>query len=117
MAKDPISRRDFLQDSAAATALVAAAGIPTGSDAAQRTRGDFASNWQQSLDRVWLGPEYWANPMQDWRVANGRIECIKAAPNRNVHILTRQLGEQPGDLEMSVRIGRIGGAKLADGKG
>src|SRR4051812_14657623 len=117
MKNEQVSRRDFLQDSAAATAVVAAAAISTSSDAAQRTRGDFASNWANSPDRVWLGPEYWANPLQDWRVAGGRIECIKAAANRNVHILTRQLGEQQGDVEMGVRIGRIGGGKLSNGKG
>src|SRR5262249_33287938 len=64
----------------------------------------------------------------DWRVANSRIECLTAAPNRNVHLLTRQLGDQPGDLAMSVKIGRLGGnasavgnallgVPLADGKG
>src|SRR6266436_8212526 len=118
MVPDQINRRDFLQESAAAAAAVAAAStIPAGASAAQRTRGDFASNWDQSPDRVWLGLEYWANPLQDWRVAGGRIECIKAAANRNVHLLTRQLGEQPGDLQMGVRIGRVDGGKLSGGKG
>src|SRR4029079_9268952 len=41
--------------------------------------------------------------------------CINAASNRNVHVLTRQLGEQPGDLAMSVRIGRIGVTRLDSG--
>src|SRR5437763_9437170 len=99
MVPDQITRRDFLQESAATAAVAAASAIPAGASAAQRTRGDFASNWDQSPDRVWLGPEYWANPLQDWRVAGGRIECIKAAANRNVHLLTRQLGEQPGRLQ------------------
>lgn len=120
------TRRDFLQD----TALVAAiAAIPTTTQAAANSN-DFASQWDKSFDRVWLGPEYWANPLQDWRIAGGRIECITAAANRNVHLLTRQLSEQPGTLEMSVKIGRLGamanagavgnalrGVPLADGKG
>ena len=75
----------------------------------------FASRWQRAHDRVWLGPEYWANPLQDWRVAGGRIECVKAAPDRNVHLLTRQLGDRPGDLRMSVRVGRVGGGALVRG--
>jgi phosphodiesterase/alkaline phosphatase D-like protein len=45
--------------------------------------------------------------MQDWRVANGRIECTNAAPDRNVHLLTRYLGDRKGTLDISVRIGRI----------
>ena len=114
---EKLSRRDFLQETAVATAAVAGvSGLPA-SAAAAAAPSDFASQWDQAPDRVWLGAEYWANPLQDWRVAGGRIECIKAAANRNVHLLTRQLGEQPGDLKMSVRIGRVGGGKLSDGKG
>src|SRR6476661_8496580 len=112
---DRITRRDFLQDAAATTAVVAVAGVPAGAAAAQAA-AEFASRWDKSPDRVWLGPEYWANPLQDWRIAGGRIECINAASNRNVHVLTRQLGEQPGDLAMSVRIGRLGGPRLDSGK-
>jgi alkaline phosphatase D len=42
-----------------------------------------------------------------------RIECVNAAPDRQVHVLTRQLGKQKGTLTMSVRVGRVGGGKLA----
>lgn len=58
----------------------------------------------------------WANPLQDWRVANGRAECVTAAADRNIHVLTRQLADRPGDVRMSVRVGRVGGGALA-GKG
>ncbi|MBW8884428.1 MAG: alkaline phosphatase D family protein, partial [Planctomycetia bacterium] len=37
--------------------------------------------------------------------------------NRNVHLLTRQLGEQIGSLTMSATIGRLGDHQLGDGKG
>src|SRR5947207_1662659 len=109
------SRREFLQDTAVATAIVAAGAA--GPAVAAADSNEFASQWSKSPDRVWLGAEYWANPLQDWRVAGGRIECINAAPNRSVHLLTRQLGEQPGDIAMSVKIGRVGGGKLGEGKG
>src|SRR5262245_57550054 len=114
---DRLSRREFLHETAATTAIVAAASALPNNAAGAAAVSDFASRWDQTPDRVWLGAEYWANPLQDWRIAGGRIECIKAAPNRNVHLLTRQLGEQPGDLQMSVRIGRVGGGKISDGKG
>jgi len=67
-------------------------------------------------DRVWIGAEYWTNPLQDWRLANGRAECTKAAPNRHVHLLTWSLGDKPGTLETSVMLGRIDG-KFAGGAG
>lgn len=69
------------------------------------TGEDFRSDWEQQHDRVWIGPEYWANPMEDWRLRDGRLECIRSGPNRSVHLLTHQLGEQDGTLEMSVIVG------------
>ena len=112
---DRRTRREFLQESAAAgAALTVAAAMPA---AGQQPAGEFASRWGEALDRVWLGAEYWANPLQDWRIAGGRIECVNAAINRNVHLLTRDLGEQPGTLAMSVRIGRVAGGALGGGNG
>ncbi|MEY4816598.1 MAG: hypothetical protein RLZZ162_3671, partial [Verrucomicrobiota bacterium] len=111
-----LNRRDFLQRSAAlaATSLLASrlsphlhAGEPAGA---------FRSSWDRARDGIWLGPEYWANPLQDWQVANQRIECVNAAADRNVHLLTRQLSSRPGTLELRVRIGRADGPTLA-GKG
>ena len=121
---DSISRRSFLQDAAAVSTGVAAAGELTGNADANAQQGDtrnrvatLASNWNNQFDRVWLGPEYWANPLQDWRLANGRIECTKAAPNRNVHLLARHVGKSTSEVRMSVRIGRVEGERLDAGKG
>ncbi len=69
--------------------------------------GEFHSAWPKDVKRVWVGPEYWANRLQDWRISDGRLECITSGSNRNVHLLTRQLGKQQGNLEMSVRLGRL----------
>jgi len=59
-------------------------------------------------DRVWLGEQYWANPMEDWRVAGGRTECLRGGPNRNVALLTHALTGRPAGFEMSVRLGKLG---------
>jgi len=109
------TRREFLHESAAVAATALAANAAVAAPAEKST--DFASRWEQSFDRVWLGPEYWANPLQDWHIRDGRIECINAAINRNVHLLTRDLGEQAGELRMSVTIGRLGGGAVGDGQG
>lgn len=117
--RDDITRRAFIQETSALAAGLAVSGsmtIPASAAEAEKD-ASFTSRWNQTPDRVWLGEEYWANPLQDWHVAGGRIECVRAAPNRNVHLLTRQLAERPGDLQMSVRIGRVGGGALAGGKG
>jgi alkaline phosphatase D len=107
MSKARLSRRRFIANSAslAATSVVA----PLLRVHAAQPAAEFRSNWQECPDRVWLGPEYWANPLQDWQITNGRIECTNAAPDRNVHVLTRALGEGKGTIEMSVRVGRVGG--------
>ncbi len=113
-----VTRRRFIAQSSATAAgvAVAAQALPWFKAHAATPAGEFKSRWDQSPDRVWLGSEFWANPLQDWRVAGGRIECVNAAPDRNVHVLTRQLGAQKGNLQMTVRVGRVGGGKLP-GKG
>lgn len=67
----------------------------------------FRSDWPSQHDRVWIGPEYWANPMEDWRLEEGRIVCYRGGPGRNVHLLTRRLSPRPGAFEMSVVVGRV----------
>lgn len=110
----PTSRRQFIAES---TALAAGSLLPT-STSALSAPALFGSQWKNDLDRVWLGEQFWANPMQDWQVREGRAECIAAKPNRNVHVLTCELADRKGDLKMSVTIGRVGGGKLSgDGKG
>jgi alkaline phosphatase D len=58
------------------------------------------------LRRVWLGPEYWANRLQDWQAEGGRILCIadKAGEElRTVALLTRELkGEGAASLAAEV---------------
>lgn len=95
-----------------ATPLVPLLGV----NAAQPTP-EFRSEWDACPDRVWLGQDYWANPLQDWQIAKGRIECTNAAADRNVHVLTRHLGERQGTLDMRVRVGRVEGGTLGTGKG
>jgi phosphodiesterase/alkaline phosphatase D-like protein len=114
-----LTRRRFIARSAslAAGSVVATPLAPLLRVDAAQPAPEFQSGWDACHDRVWLGPEYWANPLQDWQIANGRIECTNAAPDRNVHVLTRQLGERKGDLAMSVRVGRVDGGALAAGKG
>ncbi|MCC7387207.1 MAG: hypothetical protein IT431_00415 [Phycisphaerales bacterium] len=61
-------------------------------------------------DRVWLGREFWANRLQDWRVAGRRLECVetrKNLPMRTAQLLTAALGETPGQAEISVKLGPL----------
>ncbi len=81
--------------------------IGRGSSAGQNF---FRSQWPDDVDRAWVGPEYWANRLQDWRLSNGRLECTQGSsekPARTLHLLTRRLGKEPGDFFLNVRAGLI----------
>src|SRR2546422_208898 len=34
---------------------------------------------QEGVTRTWLGAEFWANRLQDWRLHQGRMECLTGA--------------------------------------
>ncbi|MCA9075609.1 MAG: alkaline phosphatase D family protein [Planctomycetaceae bacterium] len=72
---------------------------------------EFTSDWHLQPDRIWIGPQYWANPMEDWRIHNGRLECMSPDSNRNVHLLGHRLGEDDGTFEMSVTVGLQDGSE------
>lgn len=67
-------------------------------------RVNFKSNWQNWPDMKWVGPEYWANPLQDWVLKNGKVMCKVSQPNRNLHLLTFQKPMGLEVLETSVTI-------------
>jgi alkaline phosphatase D len=67
--------------------------------------GEFSSDFKNTHDRVWLGEEYWANPMEDWAIENGRAVCLRGGTNRNIHLLTYGLSEKGKAFSASVRLG------------
>ncbi|MDO8540510.1 MAG: alkaline phosphatase D family protein [Opitutaceae bacterium] len=106
------TRRRFLSQSVTlALGSCVAAKVPAASAAARGA--EFRSGWPRCPDRVWLGSEYWANPMQDWRVASGRVECTNPAGDRNVHLLVRELASTAGTIDVRVRLGRVAAKSLA----
>jgi hypothetical protein len=111
------TRRTFLRAVAGGAVGTALPLDPTRLPAAPAE--EFISAWPKDAERVWVGPEYWANRLQDWRLHAGRLECVQggaAAPVRTVHLLTRRLGPGDGDLKLAVRTGLIdaGAAVTAD---
>ena len=77
----------------------------------------FRSDWDSAPDRPWIGSHYWSNPLQDWRVQDGRLENIGSGGDRNVFLLTREISDREGTLEMRVRLGRLdpSAGSLGDG--
>lgn len=67
----------------------------------------FRSAFESTLDGMFVGPEYWANRLHDWRVEDGFAECTAAAPRlsmRTLHLLSHRIEETRGDFEMSVEL-------------
>ncbi len=62
------------------------------------------------VTRTWLGRNFWANRLQDWRLHEGRFECLAGESGsdvRTIAILTREIvaGAKPGYLQ--VRAGLV----------
>lgn len=49
--------------------------------------------------------EYETENTAEWQIRNNKIECLVSNKNRKISLKTRQLGNQDGNLEMTVRLG------------
>lgn len=62
----------------------------------------FASDWHNWPDMAWVGPAYWGNRLQDWRIENGSVVCVIRGRNRTLHSLVCQLSAAPKRFETNV---------------
>ena len=72
---------------------------------------DFQSHWSTASDRTWVGPQMWANRLQDWHIKDRRLECVVASPQkpmRTVHLLSHRLSTGPGQVDLEVKTGPVG---------
>ncbi|MCC6245572.1 MAG: alkaline phosphatase D family protein [Gemmatimonadaceae bacterium] len=100
-------RRDLLKRMAMAGALwqVTHARRTLGQPRPQRT--SFRSDWHDWPDMRWIGPMYWANRLQDWRLSDGHAECWVAGRNRTVHCLTTRRTATSGNFTTHVVVQRL----------
>jgi alkaline phosphatase D len=62
-------------------------------------RTDLVEDWKPVDSRRWIGPNLWANRLQDWQVQDGRLECGMRTDNpplRTVHSITREVDVERG---------------------
>ena len=70
----------------------------------------FEKSWTSLDDRVWVGSEFWSNRLQDWKIQNGRLECIANIPRlkmRTTHLINCRLANKEGDFLGKVDVGAI----------
>ncbi len=103
------NRREFLKTTAAGliggALVLEGCEFPSGGEEGMAVEGAFESRWPAGVQRLWLGPEYWTNPLQDWQLANSRAELIASGADRNVQLLTHYLNGEQEAFETSVRLG------------
>lgn len=103
-----VSRRNALQALGASPAIISLVSRSRNAAAAVANRQNREPGpWSNTHDRVWLGEEYWANPMEDWRVIDGAAECVSAGGNRSIHHLTKQLSDNRAAFKMTAHITRV----------
>ena len=62
-------------------------------------------------ERVWTGPEFWARPLEGWRVTQGRVESApkfeggRDYSGQSLHLLTHFLNDKNADFTAEVIIG------------
>lgn len=74
--------------------------------AADAPNGAFADDWNNIPNQRWVGPSYWANRLQDWRVNDNRVNCINGTRDRlAVHRTGTSMRGNGGNFSFSVRTG------------
>lgn len=73
--------------------------------------------WGKTHDRVWLGGEYWANPMEDWRIVDGGAEVQSGGGGRNIHLITHQITDPSQGFETSVLVRCVAKSNVDGGAG
>jgi hypothetical protein len=68
----------------------------------------FKSSWSENKIRYYLGQSCYSNRLQDWRINNGKLECVQGwKPLRTVHLLTHYMKNETGSIKVSVISGEI----------
>lgn len=109
-----LSRRDtlrFVATGIAATSVAACSNQvskPAGSQVAGALQFTSTQDkWSNTHNRPWLGGEYWANPMEDWHIVDGGVQCKSQYGNRSIHSLTHRLIDPSAPFEVSVVVSKL----------
>ncbi|WOH36624.1 alkaline phosphatase D family protein [Thalassotalea fonticola] len=93
------------------SSMIVAAMLSVGCDAAkkdivveQSQDNSYSSSWSNIKDGHYLGSDLWANPVQDWRIKNGELECNVSGGERNIFLLTKSLNDASGNFDMAVTV-------------
>jgi hypothetical protein len=81
------------------------------------TSEQFETGWNMTGQQTWAGPDFWSNPLQDWQINDGRLECLVTKPNRSVHLITWMLSENGDQFHMQTDMGFVDPASAGQTNG
>lgn len=64
-------------------------------------------NFNKINNRVWIAEDFWAIPMEDWQVNNGRLECTGKELNSRLNLLAYVLNDSESDFNLTFKMGLI----------
>ena len=70
----------------------------------------FVTSFAKDANRTWIGPDFWANRLQDWALVDGQIRCIEkreVKPMRTLHLLSLRMNPEARPFKISVITGSI----------
>jgi alkaline phosphatase D len=59
----------------------------------------FQSDWHQWPNLDWIGPEYWGNRLQDWKIVEGKATCVVSGNNRTLYHLGLRLSDRSQEFQ------------------
>lgn len=71
--------------------------------------------FSNDLERIWVGPDFWANRLQDWQINDGKLVCTTSSNNRNIQLLTYHLDTTSISFKIRTTLGFTGKAREKSG--
>lgn len=106
-----MQRRDFIKASAAIVAASPLTSCATKTSVkANQIKLGAVSEFDPKQTSHWLGREFWGNRLQDWRLHQGKLECLRGEKTfemRTVSLLTRSLSNRAESAKLRMTVGNI----------
>ncbi len=106
-----LQRRYFLKALSAGVSLSVLPSCASENAAKRKTSTSISPiTFPKNQTSHWLGQDLWANRLQDWKLNNGRIDCLNGLPDshvRTAHILTRSLSDKHAPSRIRATINNL----------
>lgn len=67
-------------------------------------KNNYTEDFNRYNDRTWINEKLWPIPLEEWRIEDGRVECIGGIANMRLNLLTREVSGE-GRFHISVDMG------------